>query len=103
MVDSAALDEITASITGADGVLASTARHLLGQLGLADQAVLETGDDLDAELVKLVETELGSDWARKVSPSFDANDNTLTQASRSPFPARSLWGAHAVADPPTGQ
>ncbi len=77
MVDSAALDEITASITGADGVLASTARHLLGKLGLADQAVLEAGDDLDAELVKLVETELGSDWARKVSPSFDAKRAVL--------------------------
>ena len=39
MVDSAALDEITASITGEDGVLASTARHLLGKLGLAEPAV----------------------------------------------------------------
>ena len=34
-------------------------------------------DDLDAELVKLVETELGSDWARKVAPSFDARRAVL--------------------------
>ena len=60
MVDSAALDEITESITGTDGVLASTARHLLGKLGHTEPAVVEEKDDLDAELVKLVETELGS-------------------------------------------
>ncbi len=70
MVDSAALDEITASITGKDGVLASTARHLLGQLGLTEPAV-EESENLDAELVQLVESELGSDWARKVAPTFD--------------------------------
>ena len=70
MVDSAALDEFTASVTGKDGVLASTARHLLGQLGL-NEPVAEESEDLDAELVQLVESELGSDWARKVAPSFD--------------------------------
>lgn len=78
MVDSAALEEITASITGTDGVLASTARHLLGRLGLAEAGVTtEDSPDLDAELVQLVETELGSDWARKVSPSFDARRAVL--------------------------
>ncbi len=77
MVDSAALDEITASITGENGVLASTARHLLGKLGLADAGVAEAEEDLDAELVQLVESELGSDWARKVSPSFDARRAVL--------------------------
>ena len=41
MVDSAALDEITESITGTDGVLASTARHLLGKLGHTEPAVVE--------------------------------------------------------------
>ncbi|MBV9831492.1 MAG: 3-oxoacyl-ACP synthase, partial [Marmoricola sp.] len=76
MVDSAALDELTASITGKDGVLASTARHLLGRLGLAEP-VVEEGDDLDRELVQLVESELGSDWARKVAPSFDARRAVL--------------------------
>jgi fatty acid synthase len=75
-VDAAALGEITESITGPDGVLASTARHLLGKLGLNEPAP-ETAEDLDAELVKLVESELGSDWARKVSPSFDARRAVL--------------------------
>ena len=41
MVDSAALAEITESITGTDGVLDSTARHLLGKLGLADAGVMQ--------------------------------------------------------------
>ncbi|ROR89901.1 type I polyketide synthase [Nocardioides aurantiacus] len=76
-VDAAALGEITASITGPDGVLASTARHLLGQLGLADEGVGEQTEDLDAELVRLVEAELGADWAKKVSPSFDAKRAVL--------------------------
>ncbi len=76
MVDSAALNEITESITGPDGVLASTARHLLGKLGL-DEPAPEQVEDLDAELVKLVETELGSDWARKVTPTFDARRAVL--------------------------
>ena len=77
-VDSAALAEITDAITGADGVLASNARDLLGRLGLADHGhgpdVLDetpTSTDLDAELARLVETELGSDWARSVTGKFD--------------------------------
>jgi fatty acid synthase len=70
-VDAAALGEITESITGQNGVLASTARHLLGKLGLADTGVPDATENLDAELVRLVESELGSDWARKVAPSFD--------------------------------
>ena len=32
---------------------------------------------LDRELVQLVETELGSDWARKVAPTFDARRAVL--------------------------
>ena len=75
-VDSAALDELSDTITGRDGVLASTARHLLNQLGLREPAPEET-ENLDAELVELVEKELGSDWARKVSPSFDARRAVL--------------------------
>ncbi len=76
-VDSAALDELTDSITGRDGVLATTARHLLGKLGLQEQAVPTTDDDVDAELIKLIESELGSDWARKVAPSFDGRRAVL--------------------------
>ena len=75
-VDAEALGELTASITGPDGVLASTARHLLGRLGLDAPPALES-DDLDAELVALVESELGSDWARKVTPTFDARRAVL--------------------------
>ncbi|GAB3991546.1 fatty acid synthase subunit beta domain-containing protein [Nocardioides marmoraquaticus] len=77
-VDSAALDELAETITGPSGVLATTARQLLAQLGLADQGVaLESDDDLDAELVALVESELGSDWAKKVAPGFDAKRAVL--------------------------
>ena len=75
-VDAAALGELTASITGPDGLLASTARHLLDQLGLHTPSFEEV-EDLDAELVRLVESELGSDWVRKVSPSFDARRAVL--------------------------
>lgn len=77
-VDSAALDELAETITGPSGVLATTARQLLAQLGLGDEGVsLETEDDLDAELVALVESELGSDWAKKVAPAFDAKRAVL--------------------------
>ncbi|WP_051706021.1 type I polyketide synthase [Nocardioides aequoreus] len=76
-VDAAALGELTESITGPEGVLASTARHLLGRLGLADEGVGESEEDLDAELVQLVEAELGSDWAKKVAPAFDAKRAVL--------------------------
>ncbi len=79
MVDSAALEEITSAITGTDGVLASTARHLLGRLGLAEDGspVEDEQAALDAELAQLVETELGPDWAKKVSPTFDARRAVL--------------------------
>ncbi|PJJ58205.1 fatty acid synthase [Mumia flava] len=71
-VDAAALGELTASITGPDGVLASTARHLLAQLDLDETAPAAEADDADAEVLALVESELGSDWARTVAPAFDA-------------------------------
>ncbi len=77
-VDAAALGELTAEITGPDGVLASTARHLLGQLGIRpDDASAEDDGDLDAGLARLVEAELGPDWARKVAPAFDADRAVL--------------------------
>ncbi|MFD4292504.1 fatty acid synthase subunit beta domain-containing protein [Rhodococcus sp. NPDC058532] len=70
-VDAAALGEFTEHITGRNGVLASAARLVLEQLGLADQAVAAQ-QDADTELVDLVSAELGSDWPRLVAPSFDA-------------------------------
>ncbi|MBO0678090.1 DUF1729 domain-containing protein [Mycolicibacterium sp. S2-37] len=71
VVDSAALTEFAEKVTGADGVLASAARLVLGQLGL-DNPVSATESATDADLIDLVTTELGSDWPRLVAPAFDA-------------------------------
>ncbi|MGB9308834.1 MAG: fatty acid synthase subunit beta domain-containing protein, partial [Mycobacterium sp.] len=70
-VDAAALSEFTDQITGRDGVLASAARLVLGQLGL-DNTVSAPVAATDAELIDLVTTELGADWPRLVAPVFDA-------------------------------
>jgi fatty acid synthase, bacteria type len=70
-VDAAALSEFTQQITGRDGVLASAARLVLGQLGL-DDPVTAPSASTDAELIDLVTAELGSDWPRLVAPVFDA-------------------------------
>ena len=70
-VDAAALSEFTDQITGRDGVLASAARLVLGQLGL-DDPVAASPAATDAELIDLVTTELGADWPRLVAPVFDA-------------------------------
>lgn len=70
-IDAAALSEFTDQITGRDGVLASAARLVLGQLGLDDPvSALPTASD--AELIDLVTAELGPDWPRLVAPVFDA-------------------------------
>ena len=54
-VDATALAEITAEITGPDGVLASTARHVIIGLGLDDfTATVEESND-DAEVLARVE------------------------------------------------
>jgi fatty acid synthase len=70
-VDAAALSEFTEQITGRDGVLASAARLVLGQLGLDDPITVPPTAS-DAELIDLVTAELGSDWPRLVAPVFDA-------------------------------
>lgn len=69
-VDAAALSEFTDQITGPDGVLASAARLVLGQLGL-DDPVTAPAAATDAELIDLVTGELGADWPRLVAPVFD--------------------------------
>ncbi len=69
-VDAAALSEFTEQITGRDGVLASAARLVLGQLGLDEQVSVPPAAT-DAELIDLVTTELGADWPRLVAPVFD--------------------------------
>ncbi|MBW3082801.1 type I polyketide synthase [Bifidobacterium phasiani] len=76
VVDSAALDAYAATVTGADGVLASTARFVLSQLGVAAPAPQAEGDD-NAAVVAAVEAELGSDWPKQVEPRFDANKAIL--------------------------
>lgn len=70
-IDAAALSEFTDQITGRDGVLASAARLVLGQLGL-DDTVSAAPVATDAELIDLVTAELGSEWPRLVAPAFDA-------------------------------
>ena len=78
VVDSAALGEFAEQVTGADGVLATTARDLLKALGL-DQpasASFDAADD-NAELFDLVSRELGSDWPRQVAPRFNADEAVL--------------------------
>jgi len=69
-VDAAALSEFTDQITGRDGVLASAARLVLGQLGL-DDPVSAPIASTDADLIDLVTAELGADWPRLVAPVFD--------------------------------
>ncbi|MEO6470355.1 MAG: fatty acid synthase subunit beta domain-containing protein, partial [Aeromicrobium sp.] len=76
-VDAAALGEITAQITGPDGVLASTARHLLNELNLVVPTEAVVGDDADAIVLERVAAELGSDWARLTAPAFDAKRAVL--------------------------
>ena len=75
-VDAAALGEFTAQITGRDGVLASAARLVLGQLGF-DDAVSAPAGATDGELIELVTAELGSDWPRMVAPVFDGRKAVL--------------------------
>ena len=76
VVDSAALDEFAATVTGHDGVLAAAARTILGQLGL-DGAVSTPAGGADTELIDLVTAELGADWPRLVAPAFDARKAVL--------------------------
>ncbi|MEE6179320.1 fatty acid synthase subunit beta domain-containing protein [Mycobacterium sp. 050134] len=75
-VDAAALSEFTDQITGPDGVLASAARLILGQLG-HDTPVGAMPTATDAELIDLVTAELGSDWPRLVAPVFDGKKAVL--------------------------
>ena len=76
MVDSAALDAFAQKVTGANGVLAATARYLLGELGVAAPAP-EPGRDENAAVVEAVTAELGADWPAQVAPRFDARKAIL--------------------------
>ncbi len=93
-VDAAALGEFTDQITGRDGVLASAARLVLGQLGL-DDPVATSPAASDAELIDLVTAELGADWPRLVAPVFDAKQG---RRLRRPLGQRPRGSGQAVAD-----
>ena len=71
VVDSAALDAFAEKVTGANGVLAATARFVLGELGVSAPAP-QAGEDENAAVVAAVSAELGSDWPKQVEPRFDA-------------------------------
>ncbi|MBZ8178232.1 DUF1729 domain-containing protein [Corynebacterium sp. 3HC-13] len=71
VVDAAALGDFAEHVTGETGVLAATARTILGKLGLDTPPSIEDNDDSDAQALELVSRELGSDWLRLVAPSFD--------------------------------
>ncbi|WP_230198278.1 beta-ketoacyl synthase N-terminal-like domain-containing protein [Flaviflexus massiliensis] len=79
-VDSAALDEFSESITGKTGILAQSARHLLGALGL-DETVPASFDHAEEnetrEALDAIEAELGSGWVKLVTPAFDARQAIL--------------------------
>lgn len=79
VVDSAALGAFAEQVTGKAGVLAATARTILEQLGLNHQpktAEMEP-EEADATIFEMVSRELGKDWPRLVSQSFDARKAVL--------------------------
>ncbi|WP_161895945.1 type I polyketide synthase [Gordonia spumicola] len=71
-VDSAALDALAEHMGGKDGVLAATANTILAKLGLTSTATAdEVLDDPNAVAAQRISDELGADWVRTVTPSFD--------------------------------
>ena len=91
-VDAAALGEFTEQITGRDGVLATAARVVLEQLGLAEQA--SAPEATPDTLVDLVAAELGSDWPRLVAPGVRRPQG---RADRRPLGQRPRGSGPAVA------
>jgi fatty acid synthase len=72
MVDSEALNAFADTITGEKGILATTARQVLGQLGLTE-VVEATADETalnNQAVVDAVTAELGQDWFTRVQPAF---------------------------------
>lgn len=76
VVDSAALDAFAEQVTGEQGVLAATAKFILGQLGVVAPE-REIQDDGASAVVAAVEAELGADWPQQVEPRFDARKAIL--------------------------
>lgn len=81
VVDSAALDAFAATVTGEDGVLATTARTILTALGLDEPASFdpeaESEQAATRALVEAVDAELGTGWLASVTPAFDADRAVL--------------------------
>lgn len=78
VVDSAALGAFAEQVTGSGGVLAVAARTILEQLGHEVTGAVDfDADDADDKLLDLVTAELGADWPRLVTPSFDADRAVL--------------------------
>ena len=74
-VDSAALAAYTERLESA---LEDSARTLLAALGRGDEQGEESAQEENPTgLAELVETELGSDWAKRVAPAFDAQKAVL--------------------------
>lgn len=74
-LDAAALAGVTGVITDA---LASTARHLLTQLGEDAPAPAALEDAAEGRLaLERIEAELGSDWLAMTAPAFDARRAVL--------------------------
>ncbi|MGO1803431.1 MAG: fatty acid synthase subunit beta domain-containing protein [Candidatus Corynebacterium faecigallinarum] len=79
-VDSAALDALASEVTGEEGVLASLARHLLHDLNLdvPESAVLSDPEaEETAAILQSVSEELGPNWPKLVTPTFDARRAVL--------------------------
>ncbi|WP_026196361.1 type I polyketide synthase [Corynebacterium lubricantis] len=72
VVDSAALDAYAETVTD---TLVSTARTLLNKLGVVDE--VEAVEVPDTTVIDTVEAELGSNWVKLVTPSFDAKRAVL--------------------------
>ena len=81
VVDSAALDAFAASVTGQQGVLATTARHVLAALGLDEPESYDAAaaDEAAATraLVEAVDAELGTGWLKFATPVFRAERAVL--------------------------
>ncbi|MBE7159717.1 MAG: DUF1729 domain-containing protein, partial [Williamsia herbipolensis] len=82
MVDAAALGALTEQFTGRSGALASAARTVLRKLGLEDDVTeIDPGAADEARAAQVlsdrVSAELGADWLRVVTPTFDARTAVL--------------------------
>ena len=105
VVDSAALDAFAASVTGQQGVLATTARHVLAALGLDEPESYDAAaaDEAAATraLVEAVDAELGTGWLKFATPVFQAeravliDDRWATAAS----PQRLRWSKSWLVPP----